>query len=266
MTQEHTRRKLKAKLGDIILQTEIEYQFYLKYKRGVGKPSEYPRAPWRNAVLKTRQEWKDAVEQVKTLGLPLHPQAPKNWDSLAALDCILKRTNRTAHILDAGAVLFSVILPWLSLYGYRHLKGINLVFDRLVRRGPIGYEYGDITQTRFRKNTFDAITCLSVIEHGVNLEAYFKEMSRILKPNGILSTSTDYYVYSINVKGQMAYGVPIHIFSKDEIIAALSIAREFDLELTDAINLDCQKKVVRWKELDLDYTFLIFTLQKKNRK
>ena len=38
---------------------------------------------------------------------------------------------------------------------------------------------GDITKLRFDAGTFDAVTCLSVVEHGVDLDAYFREMSRI---------------------------------------------------------------------------------------
>src|SRR6266567_1081187 len=246
-------RDTRSAIRDVVLAPETNYQVYLKYKYKVGKPQGYPRAPWRNAVLGTREEWKTAVKQVETLGLPLHSDLPKNWDSLAALDCILKRTNLDAHILDAGAELYSVILPWLYLYGYRHLIGANLVFNQPVKRGPIRYQYNDITHTNFDANTFDAITCLSVIEHGVNLPSYFQEVSRILKPNGVLITSTDYYSNSINTGGQIAYGVPIRIFSRDEIISALKIAKEYGLELTDSINLDCQGKPVQWGQFNLDY-------------
>jgi len=40
---------------------------------------------------------------------------------------------------------------------------------------------------------FDYITSLSVIEHGVNIQNYFKEMNRILKKGGVLLTSSDYW-------------------------------------------------------------------------
>lgn len=255
-------RDIRVAIRDVILAPETNYQLYLKYKYNVSKPQGYPEAPWRNAVLGTLEEWKDAVKQAETLGLPLHPDLPKNWDSLAALDCILKRTNLDAHILDAGAELYSVILPWLYLYGYKHLIGIDLIFDHPVKRGPIQYEYGNITHTRFDESTFDAITCLSVIEHGVNVHSYFQEVSRILKPNGVLITSIDYYPDSINTGGQMAFEVPIKIFSKDEVISVLKIAKEYGLELTDDINLDCQEKPVQWEQFNLDYTFLVFSLQK----
>ena len=87
-------------------------------------------------------------------------------------------------------------------------------------------------------------------------------MSRILKLNGVLITSTDYYEPPVDTKGQKAYGVPVHIFSKDEIIDALDIAKEFGLELTSPIDLSCDEPCVRWEELDLEYTFITFTLRK----
>ncbi len=219
-----------------------------------------PKTLQENAVLKTQDEWRSTVERVKNLGLPPHRDPPKNWDSLTALDCILRRTDKTAHILDAGAELYSRILPWLDLYSYSQLIGINLVFDQTIRRDSITYEYGDITQTKFGGNAFDAITCLSVVEHGVDLRSYFREMARILKPGGVLITSTDYYIEPIDAKGQIAFDAPIHIFSRNEVLQIFELAEEFNLRLTGEINLDCQEKTVTWS--GLDYTFVIFTLQK----
>lgn len=257
-----TYTSVKRRLRNLVLQTNKGYRLTLKKEYGVEGPRGYPNAPWENAVLKTHEEQESAIEQVKKIGLPVSEDLSKTWDSLAALDCILRRTNKAAKIFDAGAELYSVILPWLFLYGYKNLWGINLVFESKIRRGPILYEYGDITKTNFKKNTFDAISCLSVIEHGVELHPYFKEMSRILKPNGVLITSTDYYETEVDTRAQEAYRVPIHVFTKEEIMAALDIAKGFNLELTGPINLKCQEKVIHWKKFRLDYTFIIFTLYK----
>jgi SAM-dependent methyltransferase len=254
---------IRSRLQSILLRTESGYRFFLKRTYGVDNLKGYPEVPWENGVLKTPRQWEDAVEQVRQLGLYPRSDPSKNWDSLAALSTILRRTDNKAYILDAGAELYSTVLPWLFLYGYKNLRGINLVFNSPVKRGAIHYEYGDITHTRFNEGTFDAITCLSVIEHGVDIRAYFKEMSRILKPGGVLITSTDYYETPIDTKGQYAYGVPIHIFSKTEIIAALEVAKEFDLILTGPLDLNCEEKAVRWEPYGLEYTFAIFTLQKK---
>ncbi|MGB8513286.1 MAG: hypothetical protein WCE24_10920, partial [Pseudolabrys sp.] len=53
--------------------------------------------------LKTSKESDEATEQVRRLGLPIVRDLCKNWDTLAALDCILDSTSTSAKILDAGA-------------------------------------------------------------------------------------------------------------------------------------------------------------------
>lgn len=97
-----------------LLKTSVGYRLYLRYQ-GVAKPQNQPSNY--NAVLQTQREWQDALEQVKTLGLPPHDDPYKNWDSLAALSLIINTTTRKAHILDAGSELYSTILPWLVSYG-----------------------------------------------------------------------------------------------------------------------------------------------------
>lgn len=241
----------------------IDYCDYLKKMHRVSAPAEYPNAPWANSVLKTQKEVDLAISQVKNMGLRVRGDLPKNWDSVATLDYVLKNTDKNARIFDAGAALYSVVLPWLFLYGYKNLVGGNVIFKKKIKRGPILYEPCDITKTHYENNFFDAITCLSVIEHGVELHSYFKEMSRILKPEGILITSTDYYETPIDTKGQIAYGVPIHIFTRKEIEDALNISEKHGLYLTSPLDLTCDEKVVYWKQYDLRYTFLNFVLRKK---
>jgi SAM-dependent methyltransferase len=221
-----------------------------------------PKPQLENGVLKTREQLYGVLLQVRELDLPLCEDLAKNWDSLAALDSILRRVPKSGDILDAGAEMYSVILPWLASYGYKNLIGINLSFNSVTRRGAIAYEHGDITCTRFQDGFFDAITCLSVIEHGVNLQAYFAEAFRILKPGGILITSTDYYQTAIDTRGQIAFGVPIHIFNEKEIIRALETARKAGFELTGQIDLSTEEKVVTWDEYGLSYTFIIITHRK----
>jgi SAM-dependent methyltransferase len=199
---------------------------------------------------------------VERLGLPPHSEPTKNWDSLAALACILERTKREARILDAGAELYSVILPWLCLYGYRDLHGINIVFDSVIQRGPITYDYGDVTETRFDDCSFDVITCLSVIEHGVDAEKFFPEMHRILKPGGVLVISVDYFETPVDTRGREAYGGPVHIYTREQITWMTDIAADIGLKLIGPLDLHTGKKIVRWEKMDLDYTYLFFVMEK----
>lgn len=215
-----------------------------------------------NGTLKTRTEWEAAFENAQGLHVPLHRGPEKNWDHLAAVTTILNNTNRSARILDAGAEIYSNVLPALFLYGYRDLHGINLTFTAPTRRGPIRYIPGDLTRTPYPDKHFDAIACLSVIEHGVPLPDYFREMYRLLKPNGLLITSTDYYPTDIDTGGKTAHGTPIKIFSKSEIEAALELARSVGFETTGDLDLECYDKPISWEPFGLEYTFVLFTLRK----
>ena len=67
-----------------------------------NKLPRYPKSILTNTVLKTKQEYKNALNQVKSLGLILHTDLAKNWDSLSVLSIILKLTNKNASILDGG--------------------------------------------------------------------------------------------------------------------------------------------------------------------
>lgn len=244
------------------MQFEPIYRLDLKLKFGTSRLKE-PSGPFiENGVLQSRTEWEAATENAKRLGVPRHRAPEKNWDHLAAVSTILTHTEPTARILDAGAELYSNVLPALFTYGYRELCGINLAFTELARRGPIRYVPGDITRAPFADASFDAMTCMSVIEHGVPLDAYFREMHRLLKPGGLLITSTDYFPTPVDTRGLTAYGSPIKIFSKPEIESAISLAESLGFQLTSNLDFECREKAVKWEEYGLEYTFLIFTLRK----
>lgn len=262
------RNLLKAPLRsfrDLIFQSEGLFRLYLRLQLGSGSPAGFPEPRPENMVLQTKSEWEEALREVKRLRLPPHIGPPKNWDSLAALNCILKRTRQDAVILDAGGEKYSQILPWLYLYGYRNLWCQNLAFKRSARWGPIRFEPGDVTRTQFEPESLDVITCLSVIEHGVPLQAFFREASRILKPGGLLIVSTDYYATPIDTGGVRAFDAPIRIFNAEDVRSALEIAGESGLHPTTELRLECEGKPVRWKEFSLDFSYLLVTLQKALR-
>lgn len=260
--QQQSRRFFR-RIKSLALRPEAAYRLYLKFKFGAGRLTESPGPHIENATLKNRAEWQEAFENARRLHVPLHRGDEKNWDHLAAVSMILAHTPTSARILDAGAEYYSNVLPALFLYGYRDLYGVNLSFTDLIRRGPIRYLPGDITRTQFPDDYFDAVTCLSVIEHGVPLKDYFAEMHRVLKRGGLLITSTDYYPTPVDTLGQIAHGCPIKIFSKPEIQAALLLARDIGFEPTGEIDLECEEKPIRWDPFMLEYSFVLFTLRKK---
>lgn len=244
-----------------VLATRPGFYGYMAAKWGLSS-RPLPVSGAMNSALQTKGQVAAALEEVRRLRLPPCEDPEKNWDTLAALRAVLERTTRASRILDAGAETYSRILPWLYLYGYRQLVGNNLVFSRTAYRGPIRYQPGDLTRSGFDDASFDAVTCLSVIEHGVALEAYFGEMARILRPGGLLVTSTDYFETATDTRGLSAYGVPIRIFTKADLEAALQLAARFGLLLEKPVDFTCRDRVVRWAEHDLSYTFIVFALVK----
>ena len=238
------------------------YQLYLTCKFGAARIPVPARAELPNAVLKSKAELREASEFGKQHHLPRHRAEEKNWDHLAAVRAILSSTARTACILDAGAEMYSNVLPALFACGYRRLYGMNLSFADPARRGPIRYLCGDITRTGFSEGFFDAVTCMSVIEHGVPLRPYFAEMFRVLKPGGLLITSTDYYPEPIDTTDKVAHGAPVKIFSRREAEEMMALAREIGFETTGRVDLATSARPIRWEEFGLEYTFLIFTVRK----
>jgi SAM-dependent methyltransferase len=247
-------------------------RFYARARRAtIRRPeSRQPRpprpdrrnVPLPNAVLRTEAETRAATAEIARLGLPSHPDQVKNWDTLAALGVLLDSTRPSDRILDAGAADYSTLLPILATYRYKHLYGCNLEFDEPRQRGPVEFRYGDLTATDYPGSAFGSITCLSVIEHGVDLSAYFKEMARLLRPGGLLVTSTDYWSEPIDTTGLVAYGSQVHVFTSTEITAGLEIAKSYGLELTGPLELSCKDRVVTWPRFGLRYTFVVFTLRK----
>src|SRR4030088_2905767 len=88
---------LKSKLRPLVERTNLGYRLMLARDRRAMRRPAPPNAPWHNAVLQTERERDYALEQIGSLGLPVMQDRVKNWDSLAALDCILSNTTPQAR-------------------------------------------------------------------------------------------------------------------------------------------------------------------------
>lgn len=225
-----------------------------------------------SSILKTKRNFQDAIKKLEALNLPKHADLEKNWDSLAALSVILNHTSKSAKILDAGEELYSTILSKLSKLEYKNLVALNLAFvgiryfiKRIIGYLKFGivYKYGDITKTPFKDASIDVVTCLSVIEHLSDIQGFFKEMSRILKENGILFISTDFWLNEIDTSKSPRKNPPIQVFTPKSILEMVQIATKNNLYLVRKIPFDAEEKVVKWN--GLEFTFIYFTLVKKTR-
>lgn len=247
---------LAKRLAEHVLWTRVRLQ------RGLAAPRTLPDPVPPTEVLRTTAQWRRAVAQCRRLRLPLHRDRPKNWDALGAVSTVLASVGRDASVLDAGSARYSPILPWLRLYGLTDLVGTNLEFGGEVRRDGVRFRHGDITATDFPDGRFDAVTCMSVIEHGVALEPFLAESARILRPGGVLVVSTDYDQDPPDTTGHTAYGQPVHIFSPAEIARLVEVAGRYGLRLRGELAPAHEQRPVHWARTGLDYTFVRLTFDR----
>ncbi len=199
---------------------------------------------------------------LREAGLPLHPDQAKNWDTLLALFHALDGGGGDAPILDAGAERYSMFLPALRRLGAGDLTGINLVFDAPERIDGILYRHGDVTDSGLPAGRFSFVACLSVIEHGVDPAAFFRETARLLRAGGRAFVSFDYWEEPVDTRGQHAYGVPIRIFTRADVEAMERSAAAYGLAVEGARDFGCDERVAHWQRYGLHYTFANLLLRK----
>ena len=214
-----------------------------------------------NRALMDHDSVKVCMEIIKKSQLPLHSDSPKNWDNLIGLWHTVLNVDPHETVMDIAATPESAFLPSLASMGYKNLVSINLTQQKTEVVNGIKYMHGDCTKTNFADNYFGFISCLSVIEHGVNIDQFFAESSRILKSGGYLFVSTDYWFDSVDTKGQMAFGAPVKVFTSRDIHELVKIAEKHNLHLTGKVDLSCNQKVVNW--IGMDYTFINILFKKK---
>jgi SAM-dependent methyltransferase len=125
------------------------------------------------------------------------------------------------------------------------------------------FRQGSLTRTPFPDASFEIVTCISVIEHGVGLDDFFAEMRRLLVPGGHLLVSTDYREPKLatdDVDRAITFGLPWTVFSRAEIEAAVAIAGRHGLDLVQPIRWRGAGSPVRWA--GKEYTFIFLALRK----
>lgn len=85
------------------------------------------------------------------------------------------------------------LLQKLRLYKKHPLKAPYHVWEKHITKAAPAAELRnvDLTDIQYPDDTFDFITCVSIIEHIPEYETAVAEMLRVLKPDGLLLLTTD---------------------------------------------------------------------------
>jgi SAM-dependent methyltransferase len=239
-------------------QALVRYPLPQHEARLLLQPMTHPHA------LKTWAEVESSLHNALALGLPVHKGREKNWDFLAAFSTIMQRNQPEDVVIDLGTGHSSVVLEWLHLYGYDHLYGCDLLVED-HQMGHIQYTRQNLEHTNYPDQMADVVTCLSVIEHGVNIDGFMAECARLLKPGGLLLLSTDYWCEVRDLSGVHDELGQVYVFAPQTMQALMTSAQQHGLAPIGTPDYACGDPVVQRPnvpQLHQQYTFYYAAFQK----
>lgn len=164
----------------------------------------------------------------------LHPS--KRWEYPWSLERAELRPGE--RVLDAGCgdSIFPVYLAHQRL----RVTGVDVKLDgRLGRMHGVRVDYvrGDLTGLPFRDAAFDAVFCISVIEHlpEPQIRRALDELWRVLRPRGRLLLTTDYYEDAdaeirFEYPGEPGYRIDWQVFDEKRLRRLLLSAPGFRVD------------------------------------
>jgi SAM-dependent methyltransferase len=185
----------------------------------------------------------------------------KSWDVARTLRVIEERLPKSAPVLDLGAYCSEVPVA-LAKMGYTAVHGIDLNPDvrRMPFAGKVTYSVGNFNRTTFADASFDAITAISVIEHGYKPRELLAEVARLLRPAGLFIASFDYWPQKIDTGDTKFFGLDWLIFSQQDFEALLAEAASHGLRPLGELHPAARERAVHCAEFD--YTFAWAVLRK----
>jgi len=186
----------------------------------------------------------------------------KSWDVLKTIQFIEASLSKQAHILDIGAFASEIPVA-LHRAGFTNLTAIDLNPGVLEMpfAGKIDYRIGDFMATPYADGTMDAVTAISVIEHGFDGTRLAKEIGRLLRPGGYFIASFDFWPEKIETSGTKFFDMDWLIFSREDVLAFCETARSFQLEPVGNVDFAVGDRVIDCA--GKNYTFGWMVLQRK---
>jgi SAM-dependent methyltransferase len=187
------------------------------------------------------------------VGLPVGDFV-KSWDVARTLDFIGERLPKAARILDLGAYCSELPVALVRM-GYTGVHGVDL--NPAVKCMPhadlVKYSVSDFMRTPFEAESFDAITSISVIEHGYDPARLFAEAGRLLRPGGYFIASFDYWPDKIHTGETKFFDMSWLIFSSGDLQDMLAVAAQYGLKPAGSLRPAANERAIHCQ--GYDYTF-----------
>lgn len=219
------------------------------------------------SAVRSKAELGQAHTTCAAAGLRVPGDPHKAWDQAVVVGRLAELVGPEAQVLDVGCA-YNRLLRNLADRGHRHLHGLDLqAWDPRaddLAHPAIQYDTGDLLAAPYRDASFDAITSLSVLEHGCPPRAYVREMARLLKPGGVLLTTTDYWRWGLAtalVPRRKTFGLPWTMQTPRRLRHLRDAAAEVGLRPAREWDFATDEAAVRWN--GRSYTFFAFELVKE---
>lgn len=212
--------------------------------------------------LETKDEIEIATEYLEDLGLPGHHDRMKNWDlSLSVNACM--ELDRGSRVLDAGSGSKAVFASSMHKLGFVNAYACDF---QKISCDNVYRETCDIIDTPYPDSFFSAIACLSVIEHGVDLKLFAKEMNRIAKLGCKLLISTDFWPEPEDYSDRFPYGLnnpPMKLFNNSSVREFIDVLELHGWSVPEFENfMPTIERPIHWERMNASYTFLWFEVTK----
>lgn len=193
-----------------------------------------------NEFLKTRNQIDESTEWLKDNNYVTHPISAKDWE-LAIITESIGDGDTIEMGADGSRVLHNVIIKGVK--GEKVGIDLSEVTGDNKAEGAM-YFKGDLMATPFEDNSFDTVISQSVIEHEVDLSKFAKEVSRLLRKDGKLIVSFDYWPQKINTEGLTLYGLKWNILSQADVLYLIEVCQFAGLGMDNSIDWHTQDAVI----------------------
>lgn len=230
----------------------------LHTKRQISDARKALKATGRSAMAEPANPWLRALFLRNRL--PIGDMV-KSWDVEKTLSFVDQKLNRDASILDLGAYCSEVPVA-LARMGYTDVHGVDLnsALVTMPMADTVKYQVSDFMHTPYGSASFDAVTAISVIEHGYQPEALFSEISRILRPDGFFIASFDYWPEKIDTGRTRFFDMSWLIFSEQDVQHLLAVAQGCGMVPAGPLHGQSKERAIRCA--GFDYTFAWLVLRK----